>query len=193
MSRGVYFCLFVCPLPYKQEDQRAGGDWLRVPAAGSTSQLRPPSEWQSSGGKVKNNETNKHQRRRNKHNARSVGRTTWPRFDTELTGTSGRPVSVCLRGDCMKQPGLRASWPLWPESWHIQPDCRSAAAGSWLREPAAAGRPRPGRKTSSVNWSAGTWTSTLCSRTWSASVRRTSTRFKTVKDELGLGNAQYFV
>lgn len=57
MSRGVCFCLFVCPLPYKQEDQRAGGDWLRVPAAGSTSQPRPPSEWTN----IREEETNKRQ------------------------------------------------------------------------------------------------------------------------------------
>lgn len=179
----VFVCLFA-PSPTKRKTrERAVIGWESRQLAARAS----PAPRQSEQTSEKKKQTN----------VRSVEWTTWRRFDAEPTGTSGRPVSVCLRGNCMKQPGLRASWPLWPstpaESWHIQPDCRSAAAGSWLREPAAAGRRRPGRETSSVNWSAGTWTSTLCSRTWSASVRRTSTRFKTVKDELGLGNAQYFV
>lgn len=123
-------CLFVFPPPVKPEVLR--WRWLAErPAAGTASlQPRPPPEWRrlkekslrrkQTKKKKKKRQTKQVRYHRRRHTAtggcreQHGGGPESRSVITELSVTSRRSVSVCLRGNGMNQPGLRASWPTRP-------------------------------------------------------------------------------
>ena len=126
VPRGVFVCFSFSSQTGSAEVAVIGweaGSWHREPPA------PPPARVTQAGGKKFKKKTNEEEEETNKtgpvpqkkrhtdtggcreqHGGGPQSRSVI----TELSVTSRRSVSVCLRGNGMNQPGLRASWPTRP-------------------------------------------------------------------------------